>query len=95
MKVKTVVLAEDNQNEVDLKIMALSEHKLANNIEVARDGLGDQEYLRSPGRFNERKTGNPAAIILDLKRMDGIGVLNEIKNDTLLKLISVVMGTSF
>jgi CheY-like chemotaxis protein len=96
MKLKTILLAEDNKNDVDLTILALSESNLANNIEVVNDGVEVIEYLRSEGRFKGRVAGNPAVILLDLKmpRMDGIEVLKEIKNDPLLKLIPVVMVTS-
>ena len=43
-----------------------------------------------------RGRGFPAVILLDLKmpRLDGIGVLNEIKSDPVLKLIPVVIITS-
>jgi CheY-like chemotaxis protein len=96
MKLKTILLAEDNQNDVDLTILALSEYNLANNIVVVNDGVEVLEYLRSEGKFKGRKTGNPVVILLDLKmpRLDGIGVLKEIKNDPVLKLIPVVMVTS-
>lgn len=96
MKLKTILLAEDNQNDVDLTLLALAEYNLANNIEVVNDGVEVMEYLRSKGRFKGRKPGNPVVILLDLKmpRMDGLEVLKEIKNDPLLKLIPVVMVTS-
>lgn len=96
MKLKTILLAEDNQNDVDLTLLALAEYNLANNIEVVNDGVEVLEYLRSQGRFKGRKPGYPAVILLDLKmpRLDGIGVLKEIKNDSLLKIIPVVMVTS-
>ena len=96
MKLKTILLAEDNQNDVDLVLLALSEYNLANKIEVVNDGVEVLEYLRSQGRFKARKPGFPAVILLDLKmpRLDGIQVLKEIKNDPVLKLIPVVMVTS-
>ena len=96
MKLKTILLADDNQNDIDLTILALSEFNLANNIEVVNDGVEVLEYLRSQGRFKGREPGNPAVILLDLKmpRMDGIEVLKEIKNDPALKIIPVVMVTS-
>jgi CheY-like chemotaxis protein len=96
MKLKTILLAEDNQNDVDLTILALSEYNLANRIEVVKDGVEVLEYLRSQGRFQGRKPANPAVILLDLKmpRMDGLQVLKEIKSDPVLQLIPVVMVTS-
>jgi len=96
MKIKTILLAEDNQNDVDLTIMAFSEYNLANNIEIVRDGVEVLEFLRSEGKYSERLPGFPVVILLDLKmpRLDGVGVLREIKSDPVLKLIPVVMVTS-
>lgn len=96
MKLKTILLAEDNQNDVDLALLALSEFNLANNIVVVNDGVEVMNYLTSKGKFKGRKPGNPAVILLDLKmpRMDGIEVLKHIKNDPALKIIPVVMVTS-
>jgi CheY-like chemotaxis protein len=96
MKLKTILLAEDNQNDVDLTLMAFKEFNLANNIDVVKDGVEAMEYLRFQGRFTSRKPGNPAVILLDLKmpRMDGIEVLREIRSDTVLRLIPIVMLTS-
>ena len=96
MKLKRILLAEDNQNDIDLTILALSEYHLANNIDIVNDGVEVMEYLRLQGKFKGRKSGFPAVILLDLKmpRKDGIEVLKEIKNDPLLKVIPVVMVTS-
>lgn len=96
MKLKTILLAEDNQNDIDLTLLALSEYNLANNIEVVNDGVEVLEYLRSQGKFKGRDPVAPAVILLDLKmpRMNGIEVLKEIKSDPVLKLIPVVMVTS-
>jgi CheY-like chemotaxis protein len=96
MKLKTILIAEDNQNDIDLTLLAFKEFNLANNIEVVTDGVEAMEYLRLQGKFKGRKTGNPAVILLDLKmpRMDGIEVLKEVRKDPALKLIPIVMLTS-
>lgn len=96
MKLKTILLADDNQNDIDLTLMALSESNPANKIEVVTDGVEVLEYLRSEGKFKGRKPDNPAVILLDVKmpRMDGIEVLKNIKTDPVLKIIPVVMLTS-
>ena len=80
MKLKTILLAEDNQNDVDLTLMAFKEFNLANNIDVVNDGVEAMEYLRFQGRFKSRKPENPAVILLDLKmpRMDGVSLLSHI-----------------
>jgi CheY-like chemotaxis protein len=96
MKIKSILLAEDNQNDIDLTLLALKEFNLSDNIEVVSDGVEAMEYLRFQGKFKNRLPGNPSVIFLDMKmpRMDGIEVLKEIRNDPALKLIPVVMLTS-
>ena len=96
VELKTILLVEDNQNDVELTIEALSENNLANRVVVVRDGVEAMEYLRCQGKFAERKKGNPAVLLLDNKmpRMDGIEVLRTIRSDNALKSIPVVMLTS-
>lgn len=55
---------------------ALSEHKLANEVAVARDGVEALDYLCLRGAFAQRPLGNPVVILLDLKmsRLDAVKV---------------------
>lgn len=96
LNLKTILFAEDNPNDVELTLEALSEHKLANNIVVVRDGVEAMEFLRYEGRYKTRKKENPAFILLDIKmpRMDGLEVLKAIREDDKLKLIPVVILSS-
>lgn len=93
---RTILLVEDNLQEVELTLEALSEFNFANHVEVAKDGVEAMEYLHCEGKFLVRKQGNPAVILLDIKmpRMDGIEVLQAIRSDEKLRLIPVVMLTS-
>lgn len=93
---RTILLAEDNPKDVELTLEALSEHNLANLVVVAKDGVETMEYLRCEGKFKVRRPGNPAVVLLDIKmpRMDGIEVLQAIRNDPALKMLPVVMLTS-
>lgn len=95
-ELKTILLVEDNIKDIELTIEALGEQNLANQVEVARDGVEAMEFLRCEGKFKNRQEKNPAVILLDLKmpRMDGLEVLSAIRNDAKLKLIPVVMLTS-
>ena len=93
---RKILLAEDNPKDVELTIEALSEHNLANNIVVVKDGVEAMEYLRYEGNYKLRNQGNPAVLLLDIKmpRMDGIEVLKAIRSDDKLKTIPVVILTS-
>lgn len=96
IELKTILLVEDNLKDVDLTIEALSEHNLANNVVTVSDGVEAMEYLQYQGLFKNRKKGNPAVILLDIKmpRMDGVEVLEAIRKDGNLKTVPVVMLTS-
>jgi CheY-like chemotaxis protein len=95
-KLKTILLAEDNPNDVELTLAALAGQNLANRVVVVNDGVEVLDYLRCEGKFKNRKKENPAVLLLDIKmpRMDGIEVLKEIRNDPLLKLLPIVMLSS-
>ena len=96
IELKKILLVEDNPNDIELTLEALAEHNLANRVVVLNDGVQAMEYLYYHGQYKNREKENPAVILLDIKmpRMDGIEVLEEIKNDTELKSIPVVMLTS-
>jgi CheY-like chemotaxis protein len=92
----TILLAEDSPKDVELILEALGENHLANHVSVVRDGVEALEFLRCEGKYTQRKPGNPAVVLLDIKmpRMDGLDVLEAIRNDPALKTLPVVMLTS-
>jgi CheY-like chemotaxis protein len=96
IKVRTILLAEDNANDVDLTLAALQGNHLANDVVVVRDGAEALDYLYCKGAFADRPHDNPALILLDLKmpKVDGIEVLQRLKGDPNMKAIPVVMLTS-
>ncbi len=93
---KTILLTEDNPQDLELTLEALKEFNLANKIVTVGDGVEAMEYLQYEGKFKNRKKGNPAVLLLDIKmpRMDGIEVLETIRKDKKLKTLPVVMLTS-
>jgi CheY-like chemotaxis protein len=95
-EVKRIVLAEDNANDVELTLAALSEINLANEVVVVRDGAEALDYLLRRSEYADRSPGNPAVLLLDLKmpKLDGLDVLRAVKADDTLKTIPVVMLTS-
>ena len=93
---RPILLVEDSPKDLELSLAALARCKLANPIEVARDGAEALEYLRSVGPWRGRDSGDPAVVLLDLKlpKVDGLEVLEKVKSDPLLRHIPVVMLTS-
>lgn len=93
---KSILLAEDNPNDVELTLEALAENKIANPIVVVKDGVEALEYLRREGNYEHVSKGNPCMILLDIKmpRMDGIETLRAIRTDDKLKSIPTVILTS-
>lgn len=93
---KRILLVEDNANDLELTLMALGEHNLANEVVVTRDGAEALDYLYRRGSFQMREEGNPAVVLLDLKmpKVDGLEVLRQVKSDPDFKIIPVVLLTS-
>jgi CheY-like chemotaxis protein len=91
-----ILLVEDNPNDVELILAALSENQIVDEVFVARDGEEALDYLQRHGAHESRSVKNPKVVLLDLKlpKVDGLEVLERIKSDPDLKLIPVVMLTS-
>ena len=96
VKLGRILLVEDDPNDVELTLSALSENHLANEVVVARDGEEALNYLYRRGGYASREEGNPIVVLLDLKlpKVDGMEVLRQVKTDPVLKMIPVVMLTS-
>src|ERR1035437_3475067 len=95
-EVRRILIVDDSAKDVELVIEALAEKNLANEVDVAEDGVEALDYLYKRGRFADYANGNPAVILLDIKmpRMNGIEVLKHIRADSKFKFIPVIMVTS-
>lgn len=92
-----ILLVEDNPNDIKLTLHAFRKHNLANQIQVVRDGAEALEFIFCTDRYSDRQIENsPKLILLDLKLplIDGLEVLQRIKNDPRTKSIPVVVLTS-
>jgi CheY-like chemotaxis protein len=97
MKSKTILLAEDNPDDVKLTLRALKKGNILNQVIVAEDGIEALDYLFGTGKYAGRDTELlPQVILLDLKmpRMDGLEVLHRIRADERTKLLPVVVLTT-
>jgi CheY-like chemotaxis protein len=89
-------LVEDNPKDLELTLAALERSRLANPVDVARDGVEALDYLYMRGTFDNRPGGLPAVVLLDLKLplIDGLEVLDQVKKDPQLRSVPVVMLTA-
>lgn len=96
IKIRTILLAEDDPKDVELILEAMAENNLANQVVVVKDGVEALDYLRCEGNFASRKPENPVVVLLDIKmpRMSGIEALRNIREDAKLKKIPVIILTS-
>ena len=95
-ELKRILLAEDDERDIELTMAALEEFNLANEVVVVNDGEEALDYLYYRGRFATRVTGNPAVILLDIKmpKVTGLEVLKQTKSDENLRMIPTVILTS-
>lgn len=92
-----ILLVEDSPDDLELTLHALTENRLANRIEVARDGQQALDYIFGTGEFAGRDIRDrPRLILLDLKlpKVSGLEVLRHVKADERTKTIPVVVLTS-
>jgi len=92
----SVLLVEDNEDDVLIAQRAFREFKVINEVQVARDGQEALDLLTGAGRYSGKKPFRPALILLDitLPLMDGMTVLKRLKADTSLRGIPVIMLTT-
>ena len=86
-----ILLVEDNEDDIELTLHALRKERLANSIEVVRDG---EEALDFP--FGNNHIALPRLVLLDLKlpKVDGLEVLRRLKADPRARNVPVVILTS-
>jgi two-component system, chemotaxis family, response regulator Rcp1 len=89
-----VLLVEDSPGDVRLTREAFKDAKVHINLNVASDGTEAMAFLRREGKH--ANVPRPDMILLDLNlpKKDGREVLAEIKEDTTLKSIPVVILTT-
>ncbi|NNG02055.1 MAG: response regulator [Desulfobacteraceae bacterium] len=96
MRMRKILLAEDDARDIELTLAALEEYNLANRVVVARDGAEALDYLYCKGKYVDREKIDPIVVLLDLKmpKMSGLDVLREVKHSKELRKIPIVVLTS-
>jgi len=97
MEEKTILLVEDNQDDVDLTLRALERNNIMNEVVVVRDGAEALEYFFGTEERQGCAGGKmPELVLLDLKlpKVDGLEVLKRLRADERTRLLPVVIFTS-
>lgn len=93
----SILLVEDNADDVELTLHAFRSSRVANDIVVARDGETALDYLFGTGRYAGRDIRElPALVLLDLKLpgIGGIEVLRALRARAETRRVPVVVLTT-
>jgi CheY-like chemotaxis protein len=93
---RLILLVEDNPDDVELTMRALTKHRVSVEVAVARHGLEALDFLFATGSYSGRdRDVVPDLILLDLKlpTIDGLEVLRNLRADTRTRLVPVVVMT--
>ena len=97
IETKTILLVEDNPDDIDLTLRALARSNIANAVVVAHDGREALDYLFREGVHEQRQDGEqPTLVLLDLKlpKIGGLEVLRRMRDRECTSLLPVVVLTS-
>lgn len=92
-----ILVVEDSADDLDMTLRALTKARVANRVQVARDGVEALDFLFCTGAHADRDIDRPPRVVLlDLKlpRVDGFEVLRRVKADPRTRRIPVVALTS-
>jgi len=88
-----ILLVEDNPGDVRLTQEALKDGKILNNLHVTSDGVEAMAFLHREDRYADKPRPDIILLDLNLPKKNGREVLKEIKEDSDLKRIPVVVLT--
>lgn len=92
-----ILLVEDNPSDAELTLHALRKSKVAHEIHLATDGEQALDFLLCRNSFSTRGFHEaPHLVLLDLKlpKIDGLQVLQIVKQDHRTKAIPIVVLTT-
>ena len=90
----TILLVEDNPDDVIVTREALKEGKINNAFYEVGDGVEAMAFLRKQGKYKDSPRPDIIFLDLNLPKKDGREVLAEIKGDSSLCSIPVVVLTT-
>ena len=93
-KPRIIFLVEDNKADVRLIQEAFKNSSLPHEMLTVRDGMEAMAFLRREGEYNTAPRPDLILLDLNLPKKDGREVLAEIKSDSKLKRIPVIVLTT-
>ena len=100
MSDRTILLVEDDEDQVLLAMRALRKHGIVKEVDevvVAGDGEEALDYIFGTGSYAGRDTDvMPEFVLLDIKlpKMDGLQVLERLRDDERTQLLPVILFSS-
>ena len=94
---RSILLVEDNPDDVDLTRRAFQRAGLTQPLDVVEDGVEALDYLFARGAYSKRaREPLPALVLLDLKlpRLSGHEVLRQLRAHPSTRFLPVVVLTS-
>ena len=89
-----ILLVEDNPGDVRLTQEAFADAAINNDLDVVTDGQAALDYLYQDGEYGDAPRPDLILLDLNLPKVDGMTVLEDIKNNSDLCTIPVVVLTS-
>lgn len=92
-----ILVADDDADDCDLIRDAFKENRFQGNLHIVNDGVEVMHYLLQRGKYKNQATARlPVLLLLDLNmpKKDGREVLSEIKADSVLNKIPVIVLTT-
>ena len=97
MSKPTILVVEDDPDHLELTLDTLQQHGLPHDIAVVHDGQEALEYLFCEGIFSDRDPDHQPELVLldlDLPKLNGMAVIQRLRDDPRTFFIPVIMLTS-
>ncbi len=89
-----ILLVEDSIGDIRLTQEAFKEAKVNNQLSVCKDGVEAMAFLHKEGEYANSPTPDLILLDLNMPRKNGMEVLSELKADSNLQSIPVVILTT-
>ena len=86
-----VLLVEDNSADVDLTLVAFRDAIVHSHISVVTDGEEAIAFLKQTGNYKQAPSPDLVLLDLNLPKINGFEVLEEMKADPQLKSVPVIV----